>query len=111
MMREKQVHHVPVVRERELLGIVSDRDVLLGGRRDEDRPPTNVQELRVEQETLVEGIMRRNVHVLDLHATMADAARVMVTNKVGSAPVVHEGRLAGIITETDLLRAFVQACH
>jgi CBS domain-containing protein len=41
---------------------------------------------------------------LDAH----DAAQIMVDRRIGALPVIDDGRLVGIVTETDLLRAFVR---
>ncbi|HTP09156.1 MAG TPA: CBS and ACT domain-containing protein [Anaerolineae bacterium] len=39
---------------------------------------------------------------------LEEAARLMVTHKIGSLPVAEEGRLIGIITETDIFKQFVE---
>jgi acetoin utilization protein AcuB len=39
----------------------------------------------------------------------ADAARLMLDHKIGALPVTDGGRLIGIVTETDMLRAFVRS--
>ena len=52
-------------------------------------------------------IMSRVVMVVPADAPMARAARMLLRYKVGGLPVMADGRLVGIITETDFLRAFV----
>jgi len=42
--------------------------------------------------------------VIDPHATIRQAARVMAENKIGCLPVVEDEELVGIVTETDVLR-------
>ena len=39
----------------------------------------------------------------------ADAARLMLDHKIGALPVMDGGHLIGIVTETDMLRAFVRS--
>jgi CBS domain-containing protein len=51
------------------------------------------------------GVMQNNVLTVNSHASIADAARTMLRNKVSGLPVIDwEGRLVGIVTEGDLLR-------
>jgi CBS domain-containing protein len=50
-------------------------------------------------------LMQNNVLTVNAHASIADAARIMLRNKVSGLPVIDwEGRLIGIVTEGDLLR-------
>ena len=48
--------------------------------------------------------MRDPVITVDPDATVGHAARLMFENKIGCLPVVSEGRLQGLLTETDVLR-------
>ncbi len=111
LMRDKQVRHVPVLEDGKLVGILSDRDVLRGTRREEGDHAISVRELRVAHEVDVRGIMSTHVEVLECSATLAEAARKFVVNKIGSLPIVKDGKLVGILTESDLLRAFLADCE
>jgi acetoin utilization protein AcuB len=53
--------------------------------------------------------MSAPVVTADASDHVADAARIMLEDKVGSLPVLEGGRLVGIITETDLLREICRA--
>ncbi len=111
LMREKQIRHVVVMDDDELVGIVSDRDVLRGSPRAVGDHAISARELRLLHKRQVEGIMSSRPEVISLDATAAQAAQVMATNKIGALPVVEDGTLSGIITETDLLRAMVADCN
>ena len=50
--------------------------------------------------------MTKSVIVIDPARDAREAARIMVDHKIGALPVLDGARLVGIITETDLLRAF-----
>jgi len=39
--------------------------------------------------------------------TVEDAARLMLKHKIGGLPIVLDGKLVGIVTTSDLLRAFL----
>ena len=50
-------------------------------------------------------VMQNDVLTVNLHASVADAARTMLRNRISGLPVIDwEGRLVGIVTEGDLLR-------
>jgi len=93
LMDEHGIRHLPVVASGRLVGMVSDRDVRSAGAWDmvagqimTPEPVTVTPETRVEH-----------------------AARLMLDARFGSLPVTDVGHtLIGIVTYTDLLRAFVQ---
>jgi CBS domain-containing protein len=106
LMRSRRIRHLPVRDGTKLVGIISDRDVRLAfpsPAPDMDAPQRRAlwERLRVWQ------IMSRVVVVVPAEAPMARAARMLLRYKVGGLPVMANGRLVGIITETDFLRAFV----
>jgi CBS domain-containing protein len=93
-MRLASVRHVPVVDERNrVIGILSDRDVL------------RAAAARTKQKRTVRSVMTRMVQTISEDAPASDAASMLLQNKFGCVPVENEdGRLVGIITETDFLR-------
>jgi len=56
----------------------------------------------------VESAMTKSLIVVSPRHDAKEAASLMLDHKIGALPVVDGGRLVGIITETDLLRAFVK---
>ena len=111
-MRGHNVHQLPVVQDdRTLVGILSDRDI-----REATLPVAllpNTTEKDVEDllaGTPAEKVMTRKVVTATLTDSLEDAIVLMHDFRVNSLPVVDEkGRIAGIITRTDVLKAFVQA--
>lgn len=111
-MRSRNVHQLPVTSEAgTLVGIVSDRDIrgatlpaaLLPG-----RPQAELD--RILRETPVEKIMTRKVVTATLHDALEDAIVLLHDFRVNALPVVDDrGRVAGIITRGDVLRAFIEA--
>jgi CBS domain-containing protein len=51
------------------------------------------------------------VIVVDPDRPIAEAARIMLDHKIGALPVVEEGRLVGIVTESDFVRAMAEPSH
>ena len=56
----------------------------------------------------VRHIMRRGVITVEPDTSASKAASTMATRKIGALPVVKNGRLTGIITATDVLKAFAK---
>lgn len=103
LLRTRGIRHLLVVEDDRLVGIVSDRDL--------KRPtPADTAELgdRLARVTVSE-IMTRPVLTVPPRSTVEDAARLLVREKISALPVTLGDRLLGIVTETDVLRLFVQA--
>ena len=105
----ENIRHVPVVSEKgQLLGIISDRDlkkVLGTPKRQMERPDGTKFTLSTRK---VRTVMRRQPFTIEPEANAADAAAIMAKRKIGALPVVSKGKLVGIITSTDILKAFVK---
>lgn len=109
MLCQHKIRHLPVVDARgTLVGIVTDRDLrhyLFRPRVLRDVGAVPVARLldRVE----VREIMSTPVVTVGPDEPLETAARLMLEDKVGSVPVVADGYVVGILTETDLLRRIV----
>ncbi|MCA9606046.1 MAG: CBS domain-containing protein [Myxococcales bacterium] len=101
LMVTLRIRHLPVVRDGLLLGIVSDRDVLLHAKVEGDEivPPT-VQ---------VAELMSPFPFVCDPSTHVADIVRTMTEQKIDAMPVLDtEDKLVGLVTSTDLLLLLIQ---
>jgi acetoin utilization protein AcuB len=95
LMRLHGVRHLPVVREGRVIGLLSQRDVyLIETLRDVD--PRRVR---------VEEAMTTDVYAVDPEESVVSVARHMADKRIGSAVVEHNGKLLGLFTTTDSLRA------
>lgn len=110
-MVRRKIRHLPVVeRDGRLVGVVTDRD--LRHRLFEPRVMKEIGTVSVDQilKTVpVKDIMSAPVVTVGPQDELETAARTMLEDKVGSLPVVENGRVVGILTETDLLRQIVRA--
>jgi CBS domain-containing protein len=109
VMDKQRIRHLLVTGENgELLGLVTDRDIRLNL----PSPATtlSVWEMNALLARLSVGeIMTKAVITVGPNRDVREAAAIMLDHKIGALPVQENGRLAGIVTETDLLRAFVGA--
>lgn len=102
------IRHIPVVEDGEVAGILSDRDLkkILGPKKKkmvtEDGTTVTIQTRKVRT------LMNRNVTTIGPDERASDAAAIMAKRKIGCLPVVKNKKLVGIITSTDILRAFVK---
>jgi acetoin utilization protein AcuB len=97
LLQERTVRRLPVTdTSGRLLGIVTERDLLLA--------VSHYLSIPIEVET----IMTRPVIATTPDTPLAEAAMLMVNHKIGGMPVVDtDQQLVGIITESDIFRAFV----
>lgn len=107
IMTEHQIRRLPVVDRGRLVGIVTLGDVREA--EPSDATSLNIWELNYLLDKLkVKEIMTRYVHTIRPDATIEDAARTMLLNKVSGLPVVEHGEVIGIITESDIFRMIVR---
>ena len=107
-MRREKVRRLPVVDKKgKLEGIISEKDLLYAS----PSPATSLSVWEVNYllaKLKVKEVMTRDVTTVTEDVPLEDAARIMADNKIGSLPVVRDGTVVGIITETDLFKIFIE---
>jgi len=107
LMRSKNVRRFPVVDRERLVGIVSDKDLL-------NAAPSDATTLTVWEmnyllgKVKVKDVMTKEVITVTETTPIEEAAFIMAHNKIGGLPVMRDGRLVGLITETDLFKIFLE---
>jgi CBS domain-containing membrane protein len=100
LMHKHKIHHLPVVNDNNtLIGLVTLTN-LLAATDSVLRDPDN--SIRPE-DVLVKDIMVTDVATVDEHASLRQAALFLEKHRIGCLPVVTDGMLKGIITETDFV--------
>jgi len=93
LMRSRRIHHLPVVEDGVVVGIVAERDLLLAAAN------YGSAELPVGE------IMHSPPVCVSANAQLKEAARLLVVEHIGSLPVLDARKaLVGIITETDVFK-------
>ena len=95
LMLQHQVRHLPVVDGKTIVGVLSERDVLML----EALPGVNPPEVRVEE------AMVKDVFTVPPEAPVGEVIESMIDGRLGSAIVCEEDRVVGVFTTVDALRA------
>jgi len=102
---QNPIHHIPVVRFKELVGIISKTDFmhfLRGFSRNEEDRFVNYARLRAYT---AEDIMTKGLAILSPDERINVALDVFLTNRFHAIPVVEKSDLVGIITTFDVIKA------
>ncbi len=107
LMKQHRFRRLPVLHQGKLVGIVSDRDL-------KEASPSKATTLDVHElyyllaELQVKEIMTRNPLTVSPEDTVERAAQLMLEHTISGLPVVDEkGDVAGILTQSDVFRAFM----
>lgn len=90
LLRQHRIRHLPVMEGDRVVGVVTDRD--LRG---------------VAPDAPVASIMSHPVVVVSPRTAIEKAARILFDRRIGCLPVIEEGKLVGILTQTDAVAALV----
>ncbi len=104
-MLHTRIRHLLVVDDGRLIGIVTDRDIRLNL----PSPATSLSIWEINHLLMrltVAEVMTKGVITVTADRDPREAARLMVDHRIGALPVVEDGRPVGILTESDLLRAY-----
>ncbi len=108
LMKNEKIRQLPVVDQKgNLVGMLSEREILHAS-------PSKATSLSVWEmnylmsRVTVDEIMTSEVVTVDVETPLEEAARILAENKLGGLPVMRDGRLAGIVTETDLFKIFLE---
>ena len=101
-----RIRHLLVVDDSgNLHGIITDRDIRLALPSLAFCPDLGELYLRLE-DLKVHQVMIRELQTTTPESPLAEAVNLCLRHRIGALPVLRDGTLVGIITETDLLRAF-----
>ncbi len=107
LVRERRIRRLPVLDSAgNLIGIVSEKDLLYAA---PSPRALSIFELHYHLAKLkLAPIINRKVITTTPDTPLEEAARIMVDHHIGALPVLEDGRLVGIITETDIFKTFLE---
>lgn len=106
IMANNGIRRLPVMKKDKLVGIVSKDDILRAS-------PSKATTFSIGEityllaKTKISQIMTKNIITISSDALLEEAATLMRDNHVSFLPVVDEGKLVGIITESDIFDSFI----
>lgn len=107
LMRENNIHHLPIVdKNGRLVGIVVEEDLFHA----QPTPATTLSIYEIHSllsRLQLKEIMRHPVHSVAPDCPLEEAARMMIEEDIGCLPVVDRDEIVGIITDTDIYQTFV----
>jgi len=98
LMKEYKVGSVLILEGEKIEGIVTDRDIICSVAADD----------KLSSKVKVEDIMTKNVLAVTDDMPLEQAAKIMTDNKIKTLPVFSQGKLAGIITATDIVASGIR---
>lgn len=107
MFKKEHIRRAPVMKDGKMVGIISEHDLI-------NASPSPVSTLSVWEmnyllsKITVKGVMTKKVMTVKKDTPIEEAARIMADNKLGGLPVVDDGKVVGMITETDLFKIFLE---
>lgn len=99
LMHTNRIHHLPVVDDSRLVGLITLTNVLAAT----DSYLHNPEHRIHANEVLVKDVMVTDIATIDEHASLRQAALFIEKHQIGCLPIVTDGNLRGIITDTDFV--------
>lgn len=107
LMREHNVHHLPIMdKNGKLVGIIVEADLLSA----QPSPATTLSIYEIHSllsKLQLKQIMQHPVRVVSPDCPLEEAARIMLNERIGCLPVMEHDQLVGIITDTDIFHTLV----
>jgi CBS domain-containing protein len=108
IMKENNIRRLPVIKDQELIGIVTLSDL-------NQASPSAATSLSIHElnyilaKTKIKDILPRNQQVITIKSNnyIETAAKIMRQHRISGLPVIDEGQLVGIVTETDIFDALI----
>src|SRR5262245_38203766 len=102
-----RIRHFPVIDEGKVVGVISQRDLYKASLRSVMKYGEKARRIFMEGIAIKE-VMSEPVITIAPHASVQEAARVMMEKKIGCLPVLEGPKLVGIVTETDMLKLIAE---
>ena len=104
LMKEHSIRHLPVLEDKQLIGVISDRELRRPNWVDEAHDIAHIYYL--DDNMSVSDVMIKNVIVLHTYDTLRKAVKLLLEHNIGAAPVLDKtADVVGMLSAVDLMRA------
>jgi len=112
IMEHCRIRHLPVVQDQKVVGLVSDRDILItmGRRQRQACKPASAAGDEPALPDRVEQIMSAPPHCIGGEAYLDQVVEMMLEHKISALPVMADDGLLGVVTKTDLVGWYTDFC-
>jgi len=107
MFKKEHIRRAPVIKDGKLLGIVTENNLINASA----SPATTLSVWEMNyliSKVTVKQVMTKKVKCIDADTPIEEAARIMTDFEIGGMPVTRDGKIVGMITETDLFKVFLE---
>lgn len=108
LVRERGVHHIPVVSGDQLVGMIAFSDILRVSFGDAFQTDERTVDATLDHTLKLEDIMAKKPVSLQDSATIREAAEILARGDFHSIPIVNGTKLVGIVTSTDLIQYLLE---
>lgn len=107
LFKKNNIRHIPVVSGEKIIGMLSYTDLLRISFADAiDDNEQNVDTVVYNMFT-IEQVMAKNLVSVNVNTTIKEVAEILAKKEFHALPVVNDGKLAGIVTTTDLINYLI----
>lgn len=103
LMIESNIGRLPVVEDDEVIGMITSKDLMRAFIEFRKSVPEKYQKAQIK-DVLVEDIMSTNPTCAEKEMTISELSKIIMETGYNGLPVVEEGKVIGIVTQTDILR-------
>jgi CBS domain-containing membrane protein len=107
LFKEYKIRHIPVVKNKEVIGMLSYSDLLRISYSDVSEDEQNVETFMYDMFT-IKQVMAKNLYMVPPYASVKDVAELLSKKEFHALPVVEDNELVGIVTTTDLIIFLVE---
>lgn len=110
LFAKHQIRHLPVIKNGELIGMVSKTDLMRISFLDSLSDAESTVDEAIYQMFTIDQLMIKNIQTVSLFATIHEVTELFILKEFHALPVVVDKKLVGILTTTDLLKHFLTHC-
>ena len=107
IFEENSIRHIPIVKNKEIVGMLSYSDILKVGYADVSNDDESI-EFSVYDWFKIKQVMAKDLYLVPSNSTIKEVGAMLIDKEFHALPVVDDGELVGIVTTSDFIRFLVE---